>query len=178
MRTLGFIFTVAGFLAGAFAASLDARVMDWSQFVPALLFGGLGVFMMRRAERKEMRSEDRLRSNQTDLDESLSRVVAKLTTLDARKGELTVDAIAPEVDANFRADLATFADARETIAHLYGIRVYAEVMSAFAAGERYLNRVWSSSVDGYLEESRTYLGKALEQFNQAKATLDRVNASG
>ena len=177
MRTLGFIFTIAGFLAGAFAASLDPRIMDWSQFIPALLFGGFGVFLVRHAERREMRSEGRLRSNRTDLDESLSRVVDKLTALDARKGDLTVDAIAPEVDAAFRDDLATFADARETIAHLYGIRVYAEVMSAFAAGERYLNRVWSSSVDGYLEESRTYLGKALEQFHEAKSKLDAAHPS-
>jgi hypothetical protein len=174
MRTLGFILTIAGFLAGAFSASLDPRIMEWSQFVPALLFGAFGVFLVRHAERRDMRSEGRMKANRAELDSSLSRVVEKLAAFEAKKGDMTVDRIAPEVDAAFRDDLTTFADARETIAHLYGIRVYAEVMSAFATGERYLNRVWSSSVDGYLEESRTYLTKALEQFREAKTRLDSV----
>lgn len=30
--------------------------------------------------------------------------------------------------------------------------------------ERYLNRVWSATVDGYVDEVGTYLGKAKESF--------------
>jgi len=37
-------------------------------------------------------------------------------------------------------------------------------MSCFAAGERYLNRVWSASADGYVDEVNTYLDKAQSQF--------------
>ena len=37
-------------------------------------------------------------------------------------------------------------------------------MSSFAAGERYLNRVWSASADGYIDEVNTYIEKAREQF--------------
>jgi len=174
MSKLGIILAIAGFLGGAFISSLDPLTVAWSEYLPFLMFGAVGVFLIRHAAHKEARSEDRMRSNKSDLSESLARVVDKLSELDGRKQDLTVDAIAPAVDAAFRADLTTFADARETIAHLYGIRVYAEIMSAFATGERYLNRVWSSSVDGYLEEARTYLGKALEQFRDAKAKLDAV----
>lgn len=176
MRVLGFLFVVAGFLAGAFIASLDPLQMDWTKFLPALVFGAAGVALMRHALHKESRSEERIRSNRQDIETSLARLVDKLEDMDARKAEFTVDQIAPEVDKLLRHDLDTFAEARETIAHLYGIRVYAEVMSAFAAGERYVNRVWSSSVDGYIEESRTYLGKALEQIREAKAKLDAVHA--
>ncbi len=55
-------------------------------------------------------------------------------------------------------------DARESIAHRYGLAAYGEVMSSFAAGERYLNRVWSASADGYIDEVNTYLDKAQAQF--------------
>jgi len=35
------------------------------------------------------------------------------------------------------------------------------------AGERYINRVWSASTDGYVDEVRTYLKRATEQFSEA-----------
>jgi len=43
------------------------------------------------------------------------------------------------------------------------------VMSAFAAGERYINRVWSASTDGYVEEVRSYLERATQQFREARS---------
>jgi len=45
------------------------------------------------------------------------------------------------------------------------------VMSSFAAGERYLNRVWSASADGYIDEVNAYLDKAREQFVDS---LDKI----
>jgi len=45
------------------------------------------------------------------------------------------------------------------------------VMSCFAAGERYLNRVWSASADGYIDEVNAYLVKAQEQFVDS---LDKI----
>jgi hypothetical protein len=40
-------------------------------------------------------------------------------------------------------------------------------MSNFAAGERYINRVWSASTDGYVDEVNLYLDRALRQFREA-----------
>jgi hypothetical protein len=55
--------------------------------------------------------------------------------------------------------------------HLFGMQTYADIMSHFAAGERYINRVWSSSADGYDAEAETYLHKAAEQFADAQRQL-------
>ena len=68
------------------------------------------------------------------------------------------------IDELFIDDIDKFVDARESIAHRYGLAAYGEVMSTFAAGERYLNRVWSASADGYIDEVNAYLEKAREQF--------------
>ena len=51
--------------------------------------------------------------------------------------------------------------------HVFGMQNYADVMSNFAAGERYINRVWSASTDGYVDEVNLYLDKALSQFREA-----------
>ena len=45
----------------------------------------------------------------------------------------------------------------------------------FAAGERYLNRVWSASVDGYIDEVRSFLVLARTQFEGTKKILDRLD---
>ena len=47
-------------------------------------------------------------------------------------------------------------------------------MSSFAAGERYINRVWSASADGYIEEAATYLKKAGAMFVDAQTQLSRA----
>jgi len=54
---------------------------------------------------------------------------------------------------------------------LYGLQSYADLMSAFACGERYVNRAWSASADGYIDEVRASLDTALAQLTKAKNLL-------
>ena len=58
--------------------------------------------------------------------------------------------------------------------HLFGLQPYADIMSAFAAGERYINRVWSASTDGYVDEVKMYLTKAHDQFIEAQGKFDKA----
>ena len=51
-------------------------------------------------------------------------------------------------------------------------------MNPFAAGERYLNRVWSASTDGYIDEAHTYVDKAREQFELALEILRGLETTG
>jgi len=58
--------------------------------------------------------------------------------------------------------------------HVFGLQSYADVMSAFAAGERYINRVWSASTVGYVDEVRSYLERATQQFREARSLFDNL----
>ena len=58
--------------------------------------------------------------------------------------------------------------------HVFGLQNYADVMSAFAAGERYINRVWSASTDGYIDEVRSYLDRATQQFREARTLFAKL----
>lgn len=91
--------------------------------------------------------------------------------LDAGKADIPPYELRFEIDRRFRTDLNRFVAARESLVHIYGLQAYADIMSAFAAGERYLNRVWSASADGYVDEAREYIGRAREQFVDAKSRL-------
>jgi hypothetical protein len=61
--------------------------------------------------------------------------------------------------------------------HLYGLQTYADIMSEFASGERYVNRVWSASADGYGDEASAYLDRARAQFEHAYGQLRAASSS-
>ncbi len=170
MKTIGFVLLVAGFLAGAYATALDVDLVNWSLFVTAAVAAVVGILLVKRADSAHAQSETVLETNKSELRESLDNVVRDLQRLaeaEAHSGE----ALRAEIDSRLREDLRRFADARESMVHLYGLQTYADIMSSFAAGERYINRVWSSSVYGYDKEAHTYLQKAANQFAEAQGQL-------
>jgi len=61
---------------------------------------------------------------------------------------------------------------------MHGLQAYADVMSSFAAGERYLNRVWSASADGYIDEVNAYMEKAQAQFVESLAKIRDLAVKG
>jgi hypothetical protein len=175
MAIAGFILTALGFLGGAFLASLDPTEVQWGWFVSCLAVGAAGVYLLKRNSRRHARSEETLASNRTQIEDSLDRILAELRDLDRAKGGIPPYELRFEIDRRFRSDLNRFVDARESLAHIYGLQAYADIMSAFAAGERYLNRVWSASADGYVDEAMEYIGRAKQQFEEARSKLDEVH---
>ena len=136
---------------------------------------GFGI-LYRQAHHNEASSGHLLSGNMQVLGDSLARVLENLENLCAQKNELPVYEARFEIDRLFREDLNNFADARETMVHVFGMQKYADVMSAFAAGERYINRVWSASTDGYIEEVHQYLDKARNQFGEANDLFKRLQS--
>lgn len=172
MAGFAYALIALGFLGATFLASLDAYEVDWPFFAGTILTGFLGVLLLKRTRRGAARQVHVLHGNRETLQASLARIIDGLSAFEPAAAEIAVDEIRHEVDRRFRADLAAFVEARESLIHLYGMKIYAGIMSHFAAGERYLNRAWSASTDGYGEEARDYLGRALVQFREAGAALE------
>jgi hypothetical protein len=108
------------------------------------------------------------------LGDSLRNIQSNLEEICSRKSDLPVYEARFEIDRLFREDLNNFANARESMIHVFGMQNYADVMSAFAAGERYINRVWSASTDGYVDEVHQYLEKARNQFAEAYGLFEQL----
>ncbi len=177
MARIGYVLIVVGFTYAALYAAITPRAEDavqWSHYLPGLLASIVGVALIQYNRRLAATSSDRVAANLDTLRTRIARVTANMETFDAAKETMDVDAFHHHIDATFRDDLSAFADARESLAHAHGVRAYAAVMNEFAAGERYLNRVWSASVDGYIDEVRAYITKAREQFERTRSTLARV----
>lgn len=167
---------VASFLAGAFLASLSTSAVNWTYFSFVILGGVIGLILLKSAERAAAKDSSKLQSDRAVLEESLQNILSNLRTLDGNKDSIPTYDMRFEIDRLFREDLNNFADGRESMKHLFGLKAYADIMSSFAAGERYLNRVWSASTDGYMDEVLIYVSKSHSQFEHALEEWKRYAA--
>jgi hypothetical protein len=175
MQAMGYVLIVIGFLGGALTTVLDEEAVRWGEFAAAAVVAAIGIVLVRLAIHRETRAEGKLATNMEVVRESLENVSTGFGKLQAELPTLDPYDVRYFIDETFADELSRFAAARESIAHVHGLQAYAEVMNAFAAGERYLNRVWSASADGYIDEVETYVGKAAEQFAGA---IGKVRALG
>lgn len=166
-----------GFLAGALACVVDEEAVLWVYFGGALAVGVAGVALVRLSHRHIRTSEGKTSANIQSIESALGNIVANITRLDGERQSINTYDVRRRVDKLFLEDLTRFVEARESIAHVYGLNAYGEVMSCFAAGERYLNRVWSASADGYIDEVNTYIDKAREQFVDSLEKMRRLKAA-
>ena len=177
MKTIAILLVIGSFLAGAFIAVLDPREVLWAWLLPVLVVGMVGLWLARRARHEEARAGNKLVDNIDMLGTSLLNILNRLQLMCGNKEELPTYEARFEIDRLFREELNNFAEARESMIHVFGIQNYADVMSNFAAGERYLNRIWSASTDGYVDEVNLYLDKALRQFQEAHQHFDELKNS-
>lgn len=176
MRVMGYLLLCAGFIMAAYSTALDVRAVRWELFLLAVGAAVAGVVLFKRHEKAEARSEHVLEGNRGVLRESIDNLVSGLR--DMTGSDLRGSELRDRIDEQLRPDLTRFADARESMVHLFGLQAYADIMSHFAAGERYVNRVWSSSADGYDAEAETYLQKAAAQFEDAKRQFAEAAQAG
>jgi hypothetical protein len=177
LKTFGYLLITISFLAASYLAVIDVEVVPWGKAVPAMLVGVVGVVLLRVSSRGQRKSIDKVRSSIGKLEQSLAAIVANAEKLDAEKESIDPYEIRHRIDELFMNDLDTFVENRETIGDAYGLQAYADVMTHFATGERYLNRCWSASTDGYIEVIHKYLSRATSQFEQALELLQSYTKS-
>ena len=177
MRNAGLALITIGFLGGCMACVLDHTTVNLSWFVPSFILGIIGVAVVQIAIKRDAKDEGKREANFQILDESMSRIVASSRTLDTERDAIDIYDVPDWIDDRFRADIQAFVEARESIAHSWGTQAYAEVMSHFAAAERYLNRVWSTAADGYIDEAQTFMTRSREEFEEALSALEKLKAS-
>jgi len=174
IKIISLMVIMASFLAGAFISVLDPTLINWSWFLPVFGVGIVALYIYKKAHHGEQRDSHRLSGNLEILRNSLANILENLESINAEKENLPVYEARFEIDRLLREDLNNFANARESMKHIFGLQGFADVMSAFAAGERYINRVWSASTDGYVDEVRDYLGRATQQFREAGLLFEKL----
>ena len=178
MRHFGYLLITIGFLGGSYEVVKQVETVNTASFLLWLTIGIVGVIVAQRARKAEATDAEVITTNVRAIEESLGVLAVEARRLDDDKSDLNVYDLRHRIDETFMADLQKFVDARESIAHSYGLKAYAEVMNRFAAGERALNRVWSASTDGYIDETSAYIEKAAIHFEDALETFKVIKATG
>jgi hypothetical protein len=172
LRPLGIVTLLVGALGGALVAILHPDFVPWRSYLPCLVIGATGVALIHVGGRRAATDATALAGQMDDVRESAEELAS--LTAELAKGfapDATVYDLPHELDARLQAPLNRFVAAREAIARVHGVQAYADVMGDFAAGERYLNRVWSAAAEGYVDEAQTYLEKAARQMARTRDAL-------
>lgn len=156
---IGRVLLWIGFLGGAYASVCRVErteepwtTIPWGWYVGCLAVGTVGVVAVRR-DRSQSRSLSAM--SETSLEsvhESLETVRGRVAELEAGLDGATCEEVLTSIDDRCVPVLAEFADGRGVIQNRFGTAAYADVMTEFASGERYLNRAWSAAADGYVDE--------------------------
>ncbi len=187
MRMLGIVLMMAGFFTAAFfsvriadSKGLEWETIEWTWYGIAFAVGAVGVVMIRVSAHTDKTQTHKVDADLRVMSETMGRLVSNLSDLNARYDSVDVYTIHQWIDAELAGDLADFAEARESLIPLYGLQRYADLMTQFAAAERLINRSWSASADGYVDEVRISLeraGSLLGRANELLRTYQQADPS-
>lgn len=177
MKNIGLGIIIVAFLAAAYLTSLDPQLVDWTYFIPTIVVGFIGVALVQVGGKQEATEESKMAEDISIIETSIKNIVEKSSQLDADKAKINTYDMLHKIDDILLDDLNAFVASRESIKHVYSLQEYATVMSHYAAGERYLNRVWSASADGYIDEVNEYIGRAKDQFIETQKVLQTLKDS-
>lgn len=173
MYLSGIALLVVGFVAGAMASVVHVDRIEVLGLALAWGTGAAGVALMRYAKRREATAPERLQANYATLKRHMNQILERASTLRATPD--TVYEIPRRLEQELAEPIAGFLEARQALMAMWGVQAYADIMSHFSAGERYLNRVWSAASDGYIDECRTYLERAAKEFKVAEQHFQRLS---
>lgn len=175
MKLIGSILLTVGFLAGAYVSVAQVDSVNWLHYgiCAALMLGGMFALRAARSAALEQ-AGDQHDADIAVLRSSLGSLIEKVRdfeTVESDEGQLTIHR---RIDEELMEDIDTFVEARESMIPKLGMQRYADIMSPFANGERLLNRAWSASADGYVDEVRTCVTNARSELEKAAAQLSEA----
>ncbi|MEQ9504433.1 MAG: hypothetical protein RIT81_46680 [Deltaproteobacteria bacterium] len=177
MRIAGLVLFYLGVTAGAFVTVRELSIVTWWQYGITVAIAVAGVVLLRLTARGGATDQKTAAAELQVVHESLAATLAAIEALNAERERVGVYGIHGRIDADVMHDVNRFVEVRETIATVHGLDVYARTMDAFASGERALNRAWSASADGYVDEVHACLDRAERSVRRALDTLQETKAA-
>jgi len=172
MKLAGLILLAIGFLAGSYLSVAIVDTVDWKLYGLCLAAMLVGMVCLRLAARAELgQAGDKHSEDIEVLQRSLSALIGKVRGLEEARTDDDQLGMYERIDGELIDDINAFVEARESMIPKFGMQRYADVMSPFAKGERLLNRAWSASADGYVDEVRSCITSAREELEKAHALL-------
>ena len=151
-------------------------VVGWPGYALSMGIGIVGIVLLRTSRQEARQDTVQTEAEYSAVQSSLREVVGLVDEL-AAIDEYNPSSVVNVIDHQLAEPLAQFAEARESMAKRFGMSLYADVMTEFASGERYVNRTWSAAADGYVDEVATSIQRASGHFRAAQDLLKTAEES-
>ena len=149
------------------------HLIPWVWYLISAASCVAGILVLFKAKSTEGQKSDKSESSLAEINLSFTRLIENINTLSRDTETIPPSQIVKRIDDVLADDFRIIADGRDSITKEYGLDVFADVMTQFAAGERAINRAWSASADGYIDEASTCVNRGLGLLTEAQAILKR-----
>ena len=180
-RICGHICLWIGFLTGAFLSVLSTELEKtpwstiwWPGYGVAMSVAIAGVIILR-ATKRPVGADSKGEADAIDeLAAILKRLHATVEGWSTTSDKIHVYDLHGMIDGELADDLGRFAELREALIPEFGLDHYARIMTEFALAERTINRTWSASADGYIDEVQACLTRASLHLSAARQRLEEA----
>ena len=178
---LGHTLLWGGFLAASCAAVWQLenpedpwQSIPWLPYLIATGVGFVGAFLLRATASEAQQEDTRVSGEYATVRQSLDQLLNGIAELRGGIQDDDPQGIVDYIDDCMAEPFAEFADARNALVQRFGLQGFADVMTQFASGERFVNRAWSAAADGYIDEARASLERAHRHLDQAGQLLGEL----
>ncbi len=167
------LFTIGIIIALIGAAKLPAPNATWSDLLPLYLLGifmaGSGLWWWRQSALSTKFGDSSLPISKADnpLLTLLPQLYDSSQALEKQLPKLDGPAIVKRVEELLNTFILPIVAGRQEVIYILGRQQGVKVLLALAEGERLLNRMWSATNDGYLDEVYATCPKAVTAFEEA-----------
>lgn len=147
------------------------HLIPWTWYLASVAVCVAGIVLLRMGKSTDGQKSEKTEANLMEIQDSLGRLIENAAQLRKETETLAPSQIIKRIDDEMADDFRLFEDGRNSITAEYGLDVFADVMTQFAAGERAINRAWSASADGYVDEAATCIERGQQMLEEAKSLL-------
>lgn len=134
--------------------------VPWLWYGLSIAVGVAGVFCLRSSSKAAEEDTSRVDEEYTILTNSMDLLHERVGRLKNDLKNMRPGDVVAFIDSECSEAFSDFADARNALIQKFGLQGFADVMTQFASGERFVNRAWSASADGYMNEAQDCLDRA------------------
>lgn len=146
--------------------------INWPWYLISAAICIAGICFLRVGKKTSAGSGEKTEANLKQIKAHLADLVVNTENLNSAIADYSPRQILNYIEEKLLDDFRGFADGRDSITAEHGLEVFANVMTQFAAGERAINRAWSASADGYIEEAKACVQHGLMMLNTARKLLE------
>ena len=150
------------------------HLIPWVPYGVAALVCFAGVVLLHVSKANATQKPEDTAASLSEIKSALASAIEKASALSQESGKMAPSKIVARIDDEIAEYLRVFADGRDCMTTEYGLNVFADVMSPFAAGERAINRAWSASADGYIDEATDCLKRGCDMLIAAQTELENA----